>query len=220
MIAYVTLFSNVSIIIQSQHNFCTSFFNGDKPKILTEFFFLFKVGRRVHHVCNSSGKTVVRSNWDKAGNRTGIQATNAAETPMTTILPLTRGRRGASCEQALCQVTAFRFWTPSPGVENWTLVSPELFLRRLPVLLRMELLRRIELRFLNEFWWDSSLFCRVWIRMEGFSSSSRALHTGVFTFKKEKGARLKPLVLIILQSQRLTRRGSVGPFGFLFILLS
>lgn len=120
-----------------------------------------------------------------------MKPTNAGETPLTTILPLTRGNRGVSCEQASCQVTAFRFWTPSPGVKNWTLVSPELFLRRLPVLLRMELLRRIELRFLSEFWWDSSLFCRVWIRMEGFSSSSRALHRGVVTFKEKKGTLLK-----------------------------
>lgn len=65
--------------------------------------------------------------------------------------PVHQGEPGDSCEQTSCQVTAFRFWTPSPGVKNWTLVSPELFLRRLPVLLRMELLRRIELRFLTEF---------------------------------------------------------------------
>lgn len=111
-----------------------------------------------------------------------MRASKAGETP--TLLPL-------GCERASCQVTAFRFWTPSPGVKNWTLVSAELFLRRLPVLLRMELLRRMELRFRSEFWWDSSLFCRVWIRMDGFSSSSRALHRGVFTFKTEKGAPLK-----------------------------
>lgn len=93
--------------------------------------------------------------------------------------------------QASCQVTAFRFWTPSVGVKNWTLgvTSPELFLRRLPLLpapLRMELLRLMELRFLSEFWCDSSLFWRVWIKMDGFSSSSLALYSGVATFKEQK----------------------------------
>lgn len=105
-------------------------------------------------------------------------------TAAAAVLPPTRGRCGAGRERAWCQVTAFRFWTLSPGVKNCTLARLELFLRRLPVLLRMELLRRMELRFLSEFWWDSSLFCSVWIRMEGFSSSSRALHRGVFTLER------------------------------------
>lgn len=110
----------------------------------------------------------------------------AGETP--TILLPTRRSRAASRRQASCQVTAFIVWPPSVGVKNWTLgvAIPELFLRRFPLLpapLRMELLRRMELRFLSEFWCDSSLFCRVWIRMDGFSSSSLALQRGVATLK-------------------------------------
>lgn len=65
------------------------------------------------------------------------------------------------------------------------MASAELFLRRFPLLppLRMELLRRMEFRFLSEFWCDSSLFWRVWIKMDGFSSSSLALQRGVATFR-------------------------------------
>ncbi|KAF3859659.1 hypothetical protein F7725_022058 [Dissostichus mawsoni] len=46
--------------------------------------------------------------------------------------------------------------------------------------LRMELFRRMEFLFLREFWCDSSLFCSVWIKMEGFSSSSLALQRDRF----------------------------------------
>lgn len=72
-------------------------------------------------------------------------------------------------------------WLPS-GVINCTLgtMSEELVLR-MELLLRIELFLLMELRFLKEFWWDSSLFCRVWMRMEGFSSSSRALQRGAAT---------------------------------------
>lgn len=97
--------------------------------------------------------------------------------------------------RASCQVTAFRFWQArlwlaSVGVKNWTLgvaSCAELFLRRLPPApLRMELLRRMELRFLSEFWCDSSLFWRVWIKIDGFSSSSLALQSGVVTLKAQE----------------------------------
>lgn len=106
---------------------------------------------------------------------------------MASVLLPSRRSRAVVRRQASCQVTAFRFWPPSVGVKNWTLgdASPELFLRRLPLLpppFRMELLRRMELRFRSEFWCDSSLFWRVWIKMDGFSSSSLALQRGVATF--------------------------------------
>lgn len=126
----------------------------------------------------------------------------ARDTLTPTILLPTRRSRAASRRQASCQVTAFRVWLPSVGVKNWTLggASPELFLRRFPVVpatLRMELLRRMELRFLSEFWCDSSLFWRVWIKMDGFSSSSLALQGGVATFKNNNRTFLEVLAMSV-----------------------
>ena len=85
----------------------------------------------------------------------------------------------------MCQVT--RLAPPSVGVRNCTLgmARAVLFLRTLPLPAapwRMELLRRMELRLRREFWCDSSLFCSVWMRMDGFSSSSLALQRGVATW--------------------------------------
>lgn len=123
------------------------------------------------------------TNRDKAGNmeRTSPIRTGGAPTPA--VLLATRRSSAASTRKASCQVTAFRFWPPSVAEKNWTLgaMRPELFLRRLPVPFRTELLRRMELRFRSEFCCDSSLFWSVWIRMDGFSSSSLALQRGVAT---------------------------------------
>lgn len=140
-------------------------------------------------------------------NRTSpIRAGDRTTTPAT--LRPTRRSSVANRGQASCQVTAFMLCTPpSEGEKNWTLASPELFLRRLPLLppvpLRTELLRLMEFLFRSEFWWDSSLFCRVWIKMDGFSSNSLALHNGVDTLdEKNREVYLPTLALAYLRRKK------------------